>query len=60
MSADMLGAALGIVMGLTIGGACRWFDIPLPAPPKSVGAFLVLAMTLGFLGAELVIERMTM
>jgi XapX domain-containing protein len=39
----------GITLGLIIGGFCRYFDIPLPAPPKIVGSLLVLAMTLGFL-----------
>ena len=41
-----------IAMGFGIGAVCRWFDIPLPAPPRLVGALLVLAMTLGFLGAD--------
>jgi XapX domain-containing protein len=37
------------VMAFAIGAACRWFDIPSPAPPKLVGALLVVAMTVGFL-----------
>lgn len=40
---------IGIVLGLFIGFICRWFDLPLPAPPKLVGSLLVLAMTLGFI-----------
>jgi XapX domain-containing protein len=36
--------------------ACRWFDIPLPAPPKLVGALLVVAMTTGFVGTDLLLE----
>ncbi|MEM7524712.1 MAG: DUF1427 family protein [Pseudomonadota bacterium] len=43
---------IAVAMGFGIGAVCRWFDIPLPAPPKLVGALLVLAMTLGFLGAD--------
>jgi len=39
---------IGIVLGLGIGFVCRFFDLPLPAPPKLVGALLVLAMTAGF------------
>lgn len=39
-------------LGLTIGVDCRWFDLLLPAPPKLVGALLVVAMTLGFMGAD--------
>ena len=45
----MLQIALGIVMAFVIGAACRWFDIPSPAPLKLVGALLVVAMTAGFL-----------
>jgi XapX domain-containing protein len=51
----MADAAIGIALGLTIGGFCRWADIPLPAPPKLVGALLVLAMTLGFLATDWVL-----
>jgi XapX domain-containing protein len=46
----------GILLGLVIGAACRWFDIPLPAPPKLVGALLVVAMTAGFVGAGLILN----
>jgi XapX domain-containing protein len=45
----MLQIAFGIMMAFAIGAACRWFDIPSPAPPKVVGALLVIAMTIGFL-----------
>jgi XapX domain-containing protein len=45
----MLQITLGIVMAFLIGATCRWFDIPSPAPPKIVGALLVVAMTVGFL-----------
>jgi len=48
-------AVLGLVLGFGIGAGCRWFDIPLPAPPKLVGALLVVAMTLGFVGADAMI-----
>ena len=52
----MIAALTGIALGLAIGGGCRWFDIPLPAPPKLVGALLVVAMTLGFLGTDLALD----
>jgi XapX domain-containing protein len=48
---------IGLILGLCIGAACRWFDIPVPAPPRIVGALLVVAMTFGFLGADLVLSR---
>jgi XapX domain-containing protein len=48
----MLQIVLGIVMAFAIGAGCRWFDIPSPAPPKLVGALLVVAMTIGFLATD--------
>jgi XapX domain-containing protein len=43
---------IGIVLVVTIGFACRWFDIPLPSPPNLVGALLVVAITLGFVSVN--------
>ncbi|MGP1395521.1 MAG: DUF1427 family protein [Inquilinaceae bacterium] len=40
--------ALGLLLALAIGVACRLAAIPLPAPPVLIGALLVLAMTLGY------------
>lgn len=51
----MTEAIIGVFLGLGIGAACRWFDIPLPAPPKLVGALLVVAMTTGFVGTDLLL-----
>ena len=39
---------IGLVIGFAIGGACRAFGVPLPAPPVLVGACLVVAMTAGY------------
>ena len=49
----------GIALGLAIGFACRWFDIPLPSPPNLVGALLVVSMTLGFLAANTLLSPST-
>ncbi|SCK30166.1 XapX domain-containing protein [Vogesella sp. LIG4] len=38
----------GAMLGLAVGGLCRWLDIPSPAPPSPIGALLVVAMTLGY------------
>ena len=54
----MIGAIVGLLLGFTIGVGCRWFDLPLPAPPRIVGALLVVAMTLGFLGADLALAQL--
>ena len=48
----MLNALAGLALGFLIGAGCRWFGLPLPAPTRLVGALLVVAMTLGFLGAD--------
>lgn len=48
----MITALAGILLGFVIGAGCRWFDVPLPAPPRLVGALLVVAMTLGFAGTD--------
>ena len=54
--------ALGLLLALAIGVACRLASIPLPAPPVHIGALLVLAMTLERGGrwreAVAVIERL--
>ena len=48
---------IGLILGLAIGAACRWFDIPSPSPPKLMGALLVVAMTVGYIGADTLIAR---
>jgi XapX domain-containing protein len=54
----MSAALFGLVLGFLIGIGCRWFDLPLPAPPRIVGALLVVFMTLGFLGADLALAQL--
>ena len=41
-------SVIGLAIGFAIGGACRAFGVPLPAPPVLVGACLVVAMTAGY------------
>jgi XapX domain-containing protein len=45
----MFKVIVGIFLGLLIGVGCRWFDIPVPSPPKLTGALLVVAMTVGYM-----------
>lgn len=40
---------VGYLLAFLIGIACRWLDIPLPAPTALLGAFIVLALTSGYL-----------
>jgi len=48
----MASALIGLAVGLLIAQGCRYFDIPSPAPPRLIGACLLVAMTLGFVTAE--------
>ena len=51
----MVKLSVGIILGLLIGVACRWFDIPVPSPPKLAGALLVLAITVGYVVTDRII-----
>jgi XapX domain-containing protein len=51
----MAAAVIGLVLGLIIGAWCRFFDIPSPAPPRLIGACLLLAMTVGFVAADYIL-----
>ena len=48
---------LGLILGLVIGIGCRCFDIPLPGPPKLIGALVLLSMTCGYLGTNYLLTR---
>jgi XapX domain-containing protein len=43
---------VGLILGLLIGASCRWFDIPLPGPPKIVGALLVVSISVGYMATD--------
>lgn len=47
---------LGLLLAFAIGIVCRLSGIPLPAPPKLVGALLVVAMTIGFIGTDVLLN----
>jgi len=51
----VLKIVIGLFLGFVIGVACRWFDIPVPSPPRLVGALLVVAMTVGYLVTDRII-----
>lgn len=53
----MIKILLGLFVGLLIGAGCRWVDIPVPSPPKLVGALLVVAMTIGYMVTDRYIAR---
>jgi len=53
----MAATIIGLTVGLLIGAGCRYFDIPSPAPPRLIGACLLVAMTLGFVTAEYLLSH---
>jgi XapX domain-containing protein len=44
--------AIGIVLASLIGGACRCFRIPVPAPPSLMGVLLIACITAGYTLAD--------
>jgi XapX domain-containing protein len=48
----MIKIIAGMILGLLIGVGCRWFDIPLPGPPKLVGALLIVSITVGYMATD--------
>ena len=48
----MIKTVIGLLLGLLIGVVCRWFDVPVPSPPKLIGALLVVAMTVGYIATD--------
>jgi XapX domain-containing protein len=48
----MIKMIAGMILGLLIGVGCRWFDIPLPGPPKLVGALLIVSITVGYMATD--------
>lgn len=45
----MIKLCLGLVLGFVLGAGCRWFRIPVPAPPSFFGVAMILAITTGYL-----------
>jgi XapX domain-containing protein len=50
-------SAIGLSIGFLLGFACRYFDIPVPSPPKLLGAFLVVAVTVGYMAADRILTK---
>ena len=48
---------LGLAIGFSLGALCRWLDIPVPSPPKLLGALLVVATTLGYIAMDNLLAR---
>jgi XapX domain-containing protein len=48
---------LGLLISFAVGVGCRFFDIPVGSPPVIPGAFLVLAMTIGYSSTDTLMNR---
>ena len=53
----MLKLAIGLVVAVIIGIACRWFWIPLPGPPAIMGAAMAVAMATGHTATDYLLAR---
>lgn len=51
-SIQRLKIALGLLLGMGIGAACRILGVPCPAPSVMTGALLVVAMTVGYIAMD--------
>jgi XapX domain-containing protein len=40
---------IGFLIAFLIGAACRYFELPVPAPPALLGVALIFAISLGFI-----------
>jgi XapX domain-containing protein len=45
----MVKEAISVLLAFGIGAGCRWFEIPVPAPPRLFGALLIIAITGGYM-----------
>jgi len=45
----MVKDAISVLLAFLIGAGCRWFEIPVPAPPRLFGALLIIAITGGYM-----------
>jgi XapX domain-containing protein len=53
----MVKIVFAIVLAVLIGAGCRYFDVPVPAPPKLLGALLVVSLTIGYVGTDWLLKR---
>ncbi len=48
---------IGIVIALLIGAACRYFKLPVPAPPTIYGVLLIMAITIGYIITDNILPK---
>lgn len=47
-TAEIQQAAVALGLSLSIGLMCRFFNLPLPAPPTFVGVLMIAGLALGY------------
>jgi XapX domain-containing protein len=52
-------SVIGLLLGFALGAACRWLDLPVPSPPRLLGALLVVATTVGYMTADKYLAKAT-
>jgi len=50
-------SVFGLLAAFSLGASCRYFDIPVPSPPRLLGALLVVATTIGYMIADHFLTR---
>ena len=59
LTIGMIKIIIALMLGFMIGALCRWFDIPVPAPPQLLGVLLIASITVGYLLTDHFIARRT-
>lgn len=49
--------AIGVLIAFAVGAACRYWQLPAPAPPTLFGAMLVAAMSFGYSGTDWMLAK---
>lgn len=45
----MIKILVGLILAFLIGAGCRYFGLPVPAPPALMGVALIFMISLGFI-----------
>ncbi len=48
---------IGLLIALLIGAGCRYFKLPVPAPPTIYGVLLIFAISLGYIFADTLLPK---
>ena len=48
--------AISMALALAIGGGCRYYGVPVPAPPTLLGVILIGCITGGYMLVDLAMK----